>query len=590
MWHAGEAMISLDHYLELAGRQFDPEVHMIGRPWRSPGYHTALEDGRFVHLTRETVYYALALLERDSSTDQATAEGAIDAVLALQDTDPVRASFGSWPWTAEEPIDAMPLVDMNWADFIGVGLSLLLLKHRGKVSGGLASRVESALFYALQADFRRNMRPSYTNIAVMGASLCLVGGRALENEFFRQYGRRRLERFAEYTDEQRGFNEYNSPTYSVVAALELERILRFSDDDAASAVAERILTNIWRMIVAHLHPQTGEWGGPHARAYTERLMPSARFWLAERLPRDLGDAFRGEEVSDLRDGSILDRAPVFHDPVPCPESVVSELRGRIASDGAGTTDRHVHIRFADSPPMEATVYRDNRLIFGTMSEECFWTQRHGIIGYLASEESEVGVLRVRGTKDGNDFASLGFRATQWGRVALVGAVSFSNLGDWHLMLDRPGDSTFSGRSLALEVQAPAQWRALPDGRFAAEFDGARIVLVPGPAESAHTVRTWQASGNTLSLPLYHSGGRSLRLTSLVPMVAVFGLAVVSNRSNDTDGVAGEHEPRGLDSSPTVDDWETGATPTPTAVEAQWAALPGKRLQLPTSPVSYRFPG
>ncbi|HOL55699.1 MAG TPA: hypothetical protein PK699_07345, partial [bacterium] len=48
--------------LESWNEKYDPDVCMIKEPFHSPGYHTTLKGG-FVHPTRESLTYAVALLD-----------------------------------------------------------------------------------------------------------------------------------------------------------------------------------------------------------------------------------------------------------------------------------------------------------------------------------------------------------------------------------------------------------------------------------------------------------------------------------------------------------------------------------------------
>ena len=54
------------------------------------------------------------------------------------------------------------------------------------------------LLAAVYLDFRRNVRSGYTNIALMGAALQLLGGRVLDDRFAVEVGTRKLERFIEH--------------------------------------------------------------------------------------------------------------------------------------------------------------------------------------------------------------------------------------------------------------------------------------------------------------------------------------------------------------------------------------------------------
>jgi hypothetical protein len=67
--------------------QFDLAEHPVRRPFSSPGYHTRLTGG-FVHPTRDSLNYALGLLDTGKPEKLARAVAILRRVIALQDTDP----------------------------------------------------------------------------------------------------------------------------------------------------------------------------------------------------------------------------------------------------------------------------------------------------------------------------------------------------------------------------------------------------------------------------------------------------------------------------------------------------------------------
>jgi hypothetical protein len=77
----------------------------------------------------------------------------------------------------------------------------------------------------------------YTNIAIMGGGVCAAAGEMLGEAGLLDYGRRRLQRMVEHTAYHGGFNEYNSPTYTMVALWETERTLHLVRDPAVREAA-----------------------------------------------------------------------------------------------------------------------------------------------------------------------------------------------------------------------------------------------------------------------------------------------------------------------------------------------------------------
>ncbi len=90
------------------------------------------------------------------------------------------------------------------------------------------------------------------------------GGRADARREAARLWPQAVDRPADYTRQQGGFNEYNSPTYTMVALEEVEAILSFVRDAEARTAAGELHRIIWEMIAGHWHPGTNQWAGPHS--------------------------------------------------------------------------------------------------------------------------------------------------------------------------------------------------------------------------------------------------------------------------------------------------------------------------------------
>ncbi|MBN2316104.1 MAG: hypothetical protein JXM79_19410, partial [Sedimentisphaerales bacterium] len=94
-----------DAFLKALGEQderYDPVERMIRRPFSSPGYHTTLKGGD-VHPTRDSLNYAVALLDSGEPERIEQARQILRRVIALQDQDPNSRTYGIWSWFMEEP-------------------------------------------------------------------------------------------------------------------------------------------------------------------------------------------------------------------------------------------------------------------------------------------------------------------------------------------------------------------------------------------------------------------------------------------------------------------------------------------------------
>ena len=176
------------------GLRFDEDKQMIrvilGPEYR---YHTKLRECQ-AHPTRDSLEYALYLLEDGAAASVERARKILARVIGLQVTDPASKWYGIWGWYLQEPPDKMAPADWNWADFNGSLLLLAELRH-GKVLGEeLRAQVREAIRHAAQSVKRRNVAMSYTNIAVKGTFVTLAAAELLGDEELGAYARERIVR------------------------------------------------------------------------------------------------------------------------------------------------------------------------------------------------------------------------------------------------------------------------------------------------------------------------------------------------------------------------------------------------------------
>ncbi|MCR4574044.1 MAG: hypothetical protein K5787_09790 [Lentisphaeria bacterium] len=436
-------MTALQKRLEELGKCFNTELSLLTTPCASPGYHTKIADGTPVHSTRLALDYALLLLEDGSPANVDRAIAVISAVLKLQDSDPCSKTFGIWPWYADEPLDKMSPPDWNWADFCGAVIAEILVTHADKLPTILVANMKDSLLDAALSIFRRNVGPDYTNIAIMGAGVCIIAGQILQDKLLMRYGKRRLERFIDYTTAQGGFNEYNSPTYTVVVIDEAERILRLATDSEARKLAETIFNLAWKVVAEHFHPATGQWAGPHSRAYADTLSQNTAAKIACATGFSVG-SITPEEAEQL----------LVVKPLPCPDDLKESFNPHTPK--VETVVRRFRLGNTYATSVIGTTWFNHDICLGTVNHDNAWTQRHPVIAYWPSAQKAVSaVLRVRFLHDGRDFASAFFRTVQKDNVALTGVTFLTNKGDFHDHLDHPQDGIFTASDFRLRVELTA---------------------------------------------------------------------------------------------------------------------------------------
>ncbi len=421
--------------------KYDPEAAMTLVRQHSPGYHTTLPEGGWVHPTRESLQYVVELLDTHDSQWLGRATAVIERVLGLQDTDPSSRTYGIWSWFLEEPLAKMSPPDWNWADFCGRELLQVKLRHAARMPDATMQRIDQAILHAAESIRRRNVRPGYTNICALGGYVTLVAGEQLRREDFKMYGLDRLTGLLDHVRHQGGFSEYNSPPYAMVTLHAFSETIRDSTDLRARTVAGDLMRLVWEEIAEHYHSPTRQWAGPHSRAYHTLLRPST-LELIERSTAESPATIAGAVA-----------------PTPCPD----DLRPRFGPLAEPRQLRKVWVRATeDQPGIAGTTYLHPDFALGSINRGDLWNQRRPLLLYAANA-SAPAYLRVRFLHDGYDFSAAQiYCAQQAGHV--IAAINFAtDGGDRHVSLDRMTDGVFTARDLRLRFELGGSARDLkPD--------------------------------------------------------------------------------------------------------------------------------
>lgn len=441
---------ALDRALATADRRFDPAVSLLRGEVGPARYHTRLAPGTPVHVIHESAVYAAAALAGSETARYEKAISIIEALLPLQETAPSSDWRGIWPWFAEEPVREMSPPDRNFADFVAVPLIQVL--KSGQLTDSLRRRVESALGLAADAIRQRDVRLSYTNIAIMGIYVCVAAGEILRDSTLREHGQLRLRRFVEFTRESQGFPEYNSPTYTPISLVELTRMLRdFSDEDDLRLVRE-IHDLAWREIARHWHAPSGQWAGPHGRSYATLLLPDTRAFVEKGIrgtvPEDV-DLRLDWAMMPIRCPEEL--KPYFLDPAPCAHHVT------VASADPRPLWRHTHLR--------------PEFTLGSVERGTFWNQSRSLVAY-APTDGEAAAFALRFLHDHYDFCAAHLLCRQ-AEACVLGAICLAmDGGDKHPELDRFPDGKITAGDWRVRLEffnlSPDAIRET-DGRWTVEF-------------------------------------------------------------------------------------------------------------------------
>ena len=440
---------------------YDPACRMVVRQQtaRQGQVHTTVVGD--VHPTRDSLIYAVDLLDTGVEEFRRRAIDILEQVLPLQDTNPTSRTRGLWSYYYEEPLDKMKHPDFNWADFCGVHLLQVVFNHGDRLPDELKGRIREALLHATYSIRRRDMRPGYTNIAVMGSYVTLAAAELYGLDDLFIYAKNRLRNLCEYTIYHGGFTEYNSPCYTVRAVFDLSYMGGHVKDPEARAMVEFLLDRLWRDIAVHFHPPTRQWAGPHSRSYGTLANAS--------LMRMIQVATRGS-VRLVEDDPASDIS-LRRTGLRCPEKYFHYFTGldrpREESltyfKGGGAIypkqDNNPPFEIVHEPPRRAASYLCPEFALGSFHSAELYNQARALIAYWGTVE-RPSYLHLRCLHDGYDYAS-GILTAEQAQGDLVGIVHFrTNGSDTTLCADWIRDATIKVRDLRLRFEFGGDIEAL----------------------------------------------------------------------------------------------------------------------------------
>ncbi len=499
-WPPSWDKLLIERALMIEDLRYDKAARMVSRvigpEYR---YHTRLRDRR-AHPTRESLEYALFLMEAGGNERIERALATLDRVLELQDRDPASKWYGIWGWYMEEPPPKMDPADWNWADFNGASLLLIELRHGAKLPEALRARLREAIGHAARSIKRRNVSMRYTNIAVKGTFVTLAAAEVLGDERIGVYARDRMIRLCRTIDETGTFDEYNSPTYARVTLTNLTRIRMFVKDAVARRRAAAIEERCWLHLASHWDAARAQFAGPMSRCYSTDI--GYPLWLEKALGGRLGLA----RPDDVKEGG--DAGTAIHD-FRCPE----HLAGRFLAAGEARQHREMYqTGREDESPVVGTCWVNQAYSLGSVNRGDFWNQRRPILAYFGGRTRPASSLTVRVIKDGYDFSSaLLFSVQEQGYLA--GVVNFRDPGgDRHISLDMVKNGEFECGRLFLEFD----FESLPDGFTFSGKD--RVVTLSAKTIQAHLAIRGGKLGPNEPLVKLTGGKQSLVVTvDLLPV-------------------------------------------------------------------------
>lgn len=505
--------------------RYDPGICMLRSPFSSPGYHTTLKQAEFIHSTRDSLSYALGLLDTELARYEQRAFDIIRQVISLQDTDRSHATFGIWSWFYEEPLHQMAPPDWNWADFCGSRLVQAIARHGHRFPEGLREDMIHSIDYACEAIIRRNVGPDYTNIAIIGAFVTRIAGEQLGREDYAAYGLERLRKLHAHTMEHGAFQEYNSPVYTYIAILELSKLQSGTTDSTVKALTGELLELTWKTVAGYYHPATAQWSGPHSRSYGALLNEQSKAFL-QMATGGAVKFFPWKELPYEEEWyrSGIHCPPAYLAGFTSPET--KEVRQLLEGEGEGQMDGGKW----------AVTYMTPQFSIGSFTHSDLWNQRRPLVVY-ADNHGQPAYIRLRCLHDGYDYCSARFKSLQEAEHLLFGVDFITDGGDTHPNLDRTG-----GIIEAADLRLRLEIGGCLDGIIAGPTEEGASIIIGGTAFNLTTwfaafsghagaVRSWAweihnaEDSINIDMILYTGPRRSIDFISLQQAALVFSLEV-----------------------------------------------------------------
>lgn len=560
----------VEAYLEETERHWDEEAGLFAGLSFEPYHLSRIPAGKRIHHLLGNIYYACALLESGTPERIKRASRVLSVVASQQDLDSTSLSYGAWSHYLEEPVQTTPWPKMFGADFPGVALCHILLEHESKLPRETAQVTRNMLKHAGYCTFRHNFGVPYSNYAVMGACVCIVGGEILGDDYLFQYGKAKLREIETNIQTNGGYAEWNSPTYTFVTMAECERIVQLAKDTECRERAVRALRAGWEEVAHYYHPRLRQMAGPHSRAYHNHVQASWLQFVKERADLDI------EPHTSVPPSAPSGGIWMSIKPQPCPEDLLPRLRELPQSEY--TTRRLLYRSYVnEESDFYSTTWFAEDATLGSVNLEDLWHQRRSVIGYWQTPEDSCVTLRARFLHDGYDFSSAYIRNAQDGPRVLSTFGLLTNMGDRMAHIDPPEDGLFAAEDFRVRYElsgASVSARDLGGGRYEFSAGARKAVVHTLPGRFGPHEVSWELGNKDGCVFVdgicYKGARKKFNLQFLGDVAVAAGLELL--RASD----------RPAPEAPVL---KTGA-PQAGFYEAQWSVGAGLRVAGPLNAILY----
>jgi hypothetical protein len=224
------------------------------------------------HIVRESTWYALGLFLRNSPGDVDRAIRALEAILTFQFDEPDKVYHGTFYREPEESHPPEPAIewnhyDPNWREFIITAIAIILIEYERQLPHPLVDKLDVTIRKAVEGALKRELKTTYTNIALMNAfMLCFAGDRLNEPAWVESGDAiaKEVHRLFKLHDT---FEEYNSPTYYGTDLYALAEWRVYGSTPLLRQLGAEMEALLWTDIARFYHAGLHNLCGPFDRSY-----------------------------------------------------------------------------------------------------------------------------------------------------------------------------------------------------------------------------------------------------------------------------------------------------------------------------------
>jgi hypothetical protein len=282
-WSNGHQLFST--IMPLMDGMYDPFTHLVRVP--NPGFGTASP------LSRETAYYAFALLLRDQPGDRNKAEACLNEVLSLQYTDPSKWYYGTFKVVATEPTPGPGSgpkqgYEPLWRQFIGVTFEMILLDFSDRISSSTRDHLRHSIDIAVAgAQKDGDLDPDSTNPALMFAALFDFDADQRHDAADETKASAWISKVYAGYKKHGAFWEFNSPTYYGVDLIAITLLREHGSSPQIRSMGADLELHLWSQIANSYSPEMRNTAGPYDRSYfmdMTNYVALEGLWLSAVVP------------------------------------------------------------------------------------------------------------------------------------------------------------------------------------------------------------------------------------------------------------------------------------------------------------------